>query len=159
MTGTEVHMQEPRRQKVRFVAASAAVLIACLAAFGCAPPPPGVGAVSPYIGEASFNFATSNFEGRMVACTVNGGPVTVAIDPNSGFDQVNPFRVDVVRSDGTPIASRFVYQPTELLISPPLVLGTCFSVAITSPVPASAAGAPKVSSVSSDSPCSILACS
>lgn len=116
-------MTTSRHTKVGLLAIVLVALAACV---------PAIGLSAPFYGEAVLNGATSNYEGHMTACNSEGGPVTVRIG-EWGFDQVHPFRVDVTDSRGVVIASRLVDGSDDILVTQPLVLGSCFGVQVTSP--------------------------
>jgi hypothetical protein len=111
----------PRRWAL--LAVTVLALVACT---------PAVGFTPPFQGEARYQPSSGNFEGHMVACTADGGPVTVTLG-EWGFDRVHPFRVDVTDAAGGAVATLTVDGSDDVLVTQPLPRGTCFAVAITSP--------------------------
>ena len=116
-------MSTSRHTKLGLLAIALIALAACT---------PSVGLSAPFYGDAVFNEATSNYEGHMTACNSEGGPVTVMVG-DWGFDPAHPFEIDVTDAQGVVIATRLAYGSGDVLVTQPLVLGSCFGVQITTP--------------------------
>jgi hypothetical protein len=128
--GTHMTPQRPTRRARRAssvlllgVALAASLLTACV---------PAVGLSAPFYGDAVYNPATTNYEGRMTACNLEGGPVTVIVE-GWGVDVTHPFLVEVTDASGTVISSRSAVGPDDALVTQPLLRGACFGVRITTP--------------------------
>ena len=111
----------PRRWAL--LAVTVLALVACT---------PAVGFTPPFQGEARYQPSSGNFEGHMVACNADGGPITVTLG-EWGFDLVHPFRVVVTDAAGGAVATLTVDGSDDVLVTQPLPRSTCFAVAITSP--------------------------
>ena len=115
----------------RRVAPMVAVVVAVLGVTACAPP--GVGVTSPFSAEAT-QLVDGHWEANFVACTGGGGPVTVTIGGQWGFDTVNPYQVEIFNGWDADPSNRILAQDITATVreatSPALAPGSCFAVKV-----------------------------